>query len=126
VQVGVEIIQRAIRRPAKTIAANAGLEGDVIVGKLLEMTGEETVGFNAAVGRFEDLVKAGVIDPIKVGGRGALLGCRALLGAECGMLAAGRCWALGALKCCAMRCAVWVAVVAPHDVHPPSCIFPAL
>lgn len=36
-QVGVEIIQRAIRRPAKTIANNAGLEGDVIVGKLLEM-----------------------------------------------------------------------------------------
>ena len=36
VQVGVEIIQRAIRRPAKTIANNAGLEGDVIVGKLLE------------------------------------------------------------------------------------------
>ena len=35
-QVGVEIIQRAIRRPAKTIANNAGLEGDVIVGKLLE------------------------------------------------------------------------------------------
>ena len=36
-QVGVEIIQRAIRRPMKTIANNAGLEGDVIVGKLLEM-----------------------------------------------------------------------------------------
>ena len=69
----MEIIQRAIRRPAKTIAANAGLEGDVIVGKLLEMTGEETVGFNAAAGRFEDLVKAGVIDPIKV--RAGRLGC---------------------------------------------------
>lgn len=38
-KVGVEIIQRAIRRPAKTIANNAGLEGDVIVGKLLEKVG---------------------------------------------------------------------------------------
>ena len=66
-QVGVEIIQRAIRRPAKTIAANAGLEGDVIVGKLLEMDPkDENIGFNAAIGRFEDLVKAGVIDPMKV------------------------------------------------------------
>ncbi|KAL4448217.1 hypothetical protein ABPG75_005436 [Micractinium tetrahymenae] len=65
-KVGVEIIQRAIRRPAKTIANNAGLEGDVIVGKLLEREGDETVGFNAAAGRFEDMVKAGVIDPMKV------------------------------------------------------------
>lgn len=69
-QVGVEIIQRAIRRPAKTIANNAGLEGDVIVGKLLEREGDENVGFNAAAGRFEDMVKAGVIDPMKVGGWG--------------------------------------------------------
>ena len=151
-QVGVEIIQRAIRRPAKTIANNAGLEGDVIVGKLLERVrapaaavlvawrgllglhvgrgaastrasthhrfslqraslsplpfaflpppppaqeggadvgfgatrklsplplarglstakqeGDENVGFNAAAGRFEDMVKAGVIDPMKAG-----------------------------------------------------------
>ncbi|KAI7835624.1 hypothetical protein COHA_010481 [Chlorella ohadii] len=65
-KVGVEIIQRAIRRPAKTIANNAGLEGDVIVGKLLEQEGDEDVGFNAAVGRFENMVTAGVIDPMKV------------------------------------------------------------
>lgn len=42
------------------------MQGDVIVGKLLEREGEETVGFNAATGRFEDLVRAGVIDPMKV------------------------------------------------------------
>ncbi|PRW44921.1 Chaperonin mitochondrial [Chlorella sorokiniana] len=65
-KVGVEIIQRAIRRPAKTIATNAGLEGDVIVGKLLEREGDEDVGFNAAAGRFENMVSAGVIDPMKV------------------------------------------------------------
>ncbi len=157
VQVGVEIIQRAIRRPAKTIANNAGLEGDVIVGKLLEQVrgwvacccccccrasmmgqrcgvwteiachaapglasagmrpctfypampqlvpfvmfqhryhvpirlpnapipcppspvqeGDEDVGFNAAVGRFENMVSAGVIDPMKVHYSHVLSGC---------------------------------------------------
>lgn len=65
-KVGVDIVERAIRVPAMTIAKNAGKEGAVIVGKLLEHTGEETHGYNAAVDRFEDMVKAGVIDPIKV------------------------------------------------------------
>jgi chaperonin GroEL len=64
--VGVQIIQRAIRVPAATIANNAGVEGAVIVGKLLEREGDENVGYNAATGVFEDLVKAGVIDPMKV------------------------------------------------------------
>ncbi|KAL6768708.1 CPN60C [Auxenochlorella protothecoides x Auxenochlorella symbiontica] len=64
---GVSIIQRAIRQPAATIAANAGQEGAVIVGKLLERPeADADVGYNAATGEFEDLVKAGVIDPIKV------------------------------------------------------------
>eukprot|EP00887_Chlorella_sp_A99_P004323 scaffold15.g4323.t1 len=65
-KVGVEIIQRAIRRPAKTIANNAGSEGDVIVGKLLENEGDEDLGYNAATNTFENMVKAGVIDPMKV------------------------------------------------------------
>lgn len=65
-QVGVDIVQRAIRVPAMTIAKNAGKEGAVIIGKLLEHTGEETHGYNAATDVFEDMVKAGVIDPIKV------------------------------------------------------------
>jgi len=65
-KVGVGIVERAIRVPAMTIAKNAGKEGAVIVGKLLEHTGEETHGYNAALDTFEDMVKAGVIDPIKV------------------------------------------------------------
>ena len=64
---GVAIIQRAIRVPAATIASNAGQEGAVIVGKLLERPeADANVGYNAAEDRFEDLVAAGVIDPIKV------------------------------------------------------------
>lgn len=65
-QVGVGIVERAIRVPAATIAKNAGKEGAVIIGKLLDHTGEETYGYNAAIDQFEDMVKAGVIDPIKV------------------------------------------------------------
>ena len=65
-QVGVDIVQRAIRVPAMTIAKNAGKEGAVIIGKLLEHEGDECYGYNAATDTFEDMVKAGVIDPIKV------------------------------------------------------------
>jgi chaperonin GroEL len=64
--IGVQIIQRAIRVPAATIASNAGQEGAVIVGKLLEMEGDELIGYNAATGNFENMVSAGVIDPMKV------------------------------------------------------------
>lgn len=65
-QVGVGIVERAIRVPASTIAKNAGKEGAVIIGKLLDHTGEENYGYNAATDVFEDMVKAGVIDPMKV------------------------------------------------------------
>lgn len=53
------------RRPLTTIAANAGLPGDVIVGKLLEQDNPRW-GFNAAVGEYTDMIKAGIIDPTKV------------------------------------------------------------
>ena len=69
-QVGVTIVQRALKVPLMTIADNAGVEGSVIAGKLLEKTGTETLGgclgYNAATGVFEDLVAAGVLDPLKV------------------------------------------------------------
>ncbi|KAK9831446.1 hypothetical protein WJX81_006066 [Elliptochloris bilobata] len=69
-RIGVRIVQTALKVPAKTIADNAGVEGAVIVGKLLEKSDEESLGgrlgYNAATGEFEDLVKAGVIDPLKV------------------------------------------------------------
>jgi chaperonin GroEL len=62
--VGVKLVRRALEEPARQIANNAGQEGSVIVMRLLEEKGN--VGYNAGTGQFEDLVKAGVIDPAKV------------------------------------------------------------
>ena len=63
-QVGINIVRRAIEEPLRMIAANAGQEGSLIVEKVRGGTG--AFGFNAAAEVFEDLVKAGVIDPTKV------------------------------------------------------------
>ncbi|MCE2516501.1 MAG: chaperonin GroEL [Alphaproteobacteria bacterium] len=63
--VGINIVRRAIQAPARNIANNAGDDGAVIVGKLLEES-SEVIGYNAQTGVFEDLIKAGVIDPTKV------------------------------------------------------------
>jgi chaperonin GroEL len=64
-EVGVEIVRRALQSPARNIVENAGAEGSVIVGKLMESDGENE-GWDAVTGEFTDLVKAGVIDPTKV------------------------------------------------------------
>ncbi len=61
---GIKIIEKALGEPLKQIVRNAGLEGAVILNKVLE--GEGDFGFNAATETYEDLVKAGVIDPTKV------------------------------------------------------------
>ena len=61
---GLNIVRRAAEEPLRQIAANAGFEGSVVVARVLE--GKEGVGFNAATGEYEDLIKAGVIDPKKV------------------------------------------------------------
>ena len=63
--VGINIVRRAIQAPARQIADNAGADGAVIVGKLVEDK-SATNGYNAQSGKFEDLIKAGVIDPTKV------------------------------------------------------------
>ncbi len=62
--VGLQIIRRAIEEPMRYIASNAGAEGSIVVSKVKEMKQDE--GFNAATETYEDLVKAGVIDPAKV------------------------------------------------------------
>jgi chaperonin GroEL len=62
---GVEIVRRAIQAPARQIAQNSGDDGSVVVGKLLEKT-DYSWGYNAATGEYQDLVKAGIIDPAKV------------------------------------------------------------
>jgi chaperonin GroEL len=62
---GVEIVRRALQVPARLIVQNAGDDGSVVVGKLLEKT-DYNWGYNAATGEYQDLVKAGIIDPAKV------------------------------------------------------------
>jgi len=64
-QIGINIVKRAITEPLRMIAENAGEEGAVILGKVLESK-ESNYGFNAFSGEYEDLVKAGVLDPTKV------------------------------------------------------------
>jgi len=63
-KVGAEIVRRALEEPVRQIAHNAGLEGSVVVERVKAESGN--VGFNAATGRYEDMVQAGVVDPAKV------------------------------------------------------------
>jgi chaperonin GroEL len=64
-QVGIEIVRKALQAPARQIAENAGADGSLIVGKLLE--GKSTTqGFNAQSGEYVDMIKDGIIDPTKV------------------------------------------------------------
>ena len=62
--VGVQIVRRALEFPTRQLADNAGQEGAVIVQEIKKRSGNE--GFNVATGEYEDLVKAGVVDPTKV------------------------------------------------------------
>merc|ERR1719502_2209571 len=62
---GVEIMVNALTVPCKTIASNAGAEGAVVVGKLLEST-DTNFGYDAQTGEYLDLVAKGIIDPTKV------------------------------------------------------------
>jgi chaperonin GroEL len=64
-KVGIDIVRRALQAPAKQIFANAGEDGSIIVGKLLEKD-EANHGFDAQSGTYVDMVKAGIIDPTKV------------------------------------------------------------
>ena len=63
--VGIKIIRRALQSPVRQIAENAGSDGAVVAGKLMESS-DPSWGFNAQTGVYEDLVKSGVIDPTKV------------------------------------------------------------
>ncbi|KAF6144349.1 hypothetical protein GIB67_024576 [Kingdonia uniflora] len=64
-RIGVQIIQNALKTPVYTIASNAGVEGAVVVGKLLEQD-DTDLGYDAAKGEYVDMIKAGIIDPLKV------------------------------------------------------------
>ena len=62
--IGISIVKRAVESPLRSLAANAGEEGSVIVDKVKKSKGNE--GYNVATGNYEDLVKAGIVDPKKV------------------------------------------------------------
>jgi chaperonin GroEL len=64
-KIGVDIVRRALEEPIRMIAANAGAEGSIVVARVKEAK-ERNFGYNAATDTYEDLVKAGVIDPTKV------------------------------------------------------------
>ncbi|KAK4732693.1 hypothetical protein R3W88_025681 [Solanum pinnatisectum] len=64
-KIGVQIIQNALKTPVHTIASNAGVEGAVVVGKLLDQDNLD-LGYDAAKGEYVDMIKAGIIDPVKV------------------------------------------------------------
>ena len=64
-RVGIGIVRRALQAPARQIAENAGFDGSVVVGKLLEQD-DPNIGFDAQSGKYCNLVKAGIIDPTKV------------------------------------------------------------
>jgi chaperonin GroEL len=64
-RVGVEIVRRALEEPIRMIAQNAGAEGSIVVARVKESK-DKNFGYNAATDTYEDLVKAGVIDPTKV------------------------------------------------------------
>jgi len=77
-QVGIEIVRRALQAPVRQIAENAGMDGAVIAGKMLESK-SNTWGFNAQSGEYVDLIKAGIVDPTKVV-RAALQGAASVAG----------------------------------------------
>jgi chaperonin GroEL len=64
-QVGINIVRRALQAPARQIAENAGEDGPVVTGKILDKA-DYAFGYNAATGEYGNLVKQGVIDPAKV------------------------------------------------------------
>ena len=62
---GIQIVRRALQAPIRQIAENAGVEGSIVVGRILDSK-EASFGFNAQTEEYVDLVQAGVIDPAKV------------------------------------------------------------
>ena len=63
-RVGIDILRRALQSPARQIVENAGADGSVVVGKLLENT-DVNHGFDAQTGEYVNMMKAGIIDPLR-------------------------------------------------------------
>jgi chaperonin GroEL len=65
VQAGIKIVLKALESPIRQIASNAGVDGSIVVGKVMEAK-SNTYGFDAQTETYKDLVQAGIIDPTKV------------------------------------------------------------
>src|SRR6187399_1340638 len=78
VQAGINIVLKALESPIRQIAQNAGVEGSIVVGKILD-NGGETYGFNAQTEEYVDMLQAGIVDPAKVV-RAALQGAASVAG----------------------------------------------
>jgi chaperonin GroEL len=65
VQAGINIVLKALEAPCRQIAENAGVEGSIVVGKIMDEK-SETFGFNAQDEKYVDMVNAGIVDPAKV------------------------------------------------------------
>ncbi len=65
IEAGIKIVKNAIEAPVRQIAENAGVDGAVVAGKLME-SNDSNFGYNAQIGEYTDMVKAGIIDPTKV------------------------------------------------------------
>ena len=66
IQTGIKIVAKAIEAPIRQIVENAGVEGSIVVGKILENTKSQTFGFNAQSEQYVDMLEAGILDPAKV------------------------------------------------------------
>ena len=66
VQAGIKIVLKALEAPIRQIAANAGVEGSIVVGKITDKGDSETYGFNAQTEEYVDMIQAGIVDPAKV------------------------------------------------------------
>jgi len=62
---GIRIVRRALEAPIRQIATNAGVDGSIVISTVLKSK-DRNYGFNALTGDYEDLMKAGVVDPVKV------------------------------------------------------------
>jgi chaperonin GroEL len=65
-RLGIRIVAEAIQAPVKTIVDNAGEHGAVVAGEILKRSDSFSFGYNAALGRYVDMMEEGIIDPLKV------------------------------------------------------------
>ena len=120
-KVGIDIVRRALQAPVRQIAENAGVDGSIVVGKLLDKN-DTNWGFDAQTGEYVDMVKAGIIDPTKVvrlalqdaaSVAGLLVTTEAMVAEKPEKKAAGRCRTITAAAW-----AAWISRTAPPSRPP--------